>query len=562
MSFYSLKAGIGIFTFGAVMATVLASCTKKPTGGKTKNTQSSESQIVSKNWSVEFLDQGWSEKDRDWFYNTSQGSQFLPYDWFLALESDASDTLLRSDESMARAGYLPSPVTKLNPDGLPVGFVKDIDKARGSFVGLTCAACHTGNLHFGGKKVQIDGGVGMGDVMKLFELAQASLASTLADPVRFERFVGRLNKLNTGKVDSQALRKSLSDSEREFVQFLERNKPSSPAGRSRVPHFGLLVNEATGTALGIKENRITTDAFTTMPMLWGFTELDWVGANASVNNPIARMCLEAMGVKAHFKLSDPTTMTFESSFRYSEMHEMHLASSKLKPPRWKEEVFGIIDRPMAALGEKIYSAQCEECHSREPNHPKTPPNSFGKSYIKVKIVDLAEIGTDPVLVEEMLSVKSRTSFLKPFFQGQDEVLALEMTRVAISSHLKNEFSRLALSQDKIAEYTGHRDPGAQPNLRSYKARPLEGIWSTGPYLHNGSVPTLAQLLKKPQDRVREFWIGSYEFDANDVGVSTVPSPLSTKIDTSRKGNGNMGHIYGTDLPEVEKRSLLEFLKTL
>ena len=71
-----------------------------------------------------YLEQGWSEADSLWFYNTSQGSGLMPYDFFLVLKKANSEERLRSDKSMDEFRYLPQKATFFNPDALPVGFTK------------------------------------------------------------------------------------------------------------------------------------------------------------------------------------------------------------------------------------------------------------------------------------------------------------------------------------------------------------------------------------------------------------------------------------------------------
>jgi cytochrome c peroxidase len=98
----------------------------------------------------------------------------------------------------------------------------------------------------------------------------------------------------------------------------------------------------------------------------------------------------------------------------------------------------------------------------------------------------------------------------------------------------------------------------------YTATPLDGIWLTGPYLHNGSVPTLADLLEAPANRPTKFWRGYDVFDAAKVGF-VVQGPeaerAGTTYDTTLPGNSTAGHTYGTQLGAPEKRALLEYLKT-
>lgn len=98
----------------------------------------------------------------------------------------------------------------------------------------------------------------------------------------------------------------------------------------------------------------------------------------------------------------------------------------------------------------------------------------------------------------------------------------------------------------------------------YTALSLEGLWARAPYLHNGSVPSLTSLLDKPEDRPAVFYRGYDIYDPEAVGfVSTGDSAeaIGFKVDTTVIGNGNQGHLYGTELPEADKRSLIEYLKT-
>ena len=103
---------------------------------------------------------------------------------------------------------------------------------------------------------------------------------------------------------------------------------------------------------------------------------------------------------------------------------------------------------------------------------------------------------------------------------------------------------------------------------------MNGIWATAPYLHNGSVPTLANLLSK--DRGRGFWISnsrydhvkkefypaSNTFDPTNVGIAATQSESAFWFDTTKEGNTNTGHPFGTNLDDSQKKSLIEFLKTL
>ena len=68
--------------------------------------------------------------------------------------------------------------------------------------------------------------------------------------------------------------------------------------------------------------------------------------------------------------------------------------------------------------------------------------------------------------------------------------------------------------------------------------PLDGIWATAPYLHNGSVPTLRALLAPPDQRPKTFYVGSRDFDPVNVGYDITAGPDRFLFDTSIPGNRN------------------------
>ena len=114
--------------------------------------------------------------------------------------------------------------------------------------------------------------------------------------------------------------------------------------------------------------------------------------------------------------------------------------------------------------------------------------------------------------------------------------------------------------EKQGQYTPKSDANPSAELLSYKARPLNGVWASAPYLHNGAVPTLTDLLHPPAQRPATFTVGRLEYDPLNVGFVAQGGPFV--VDTALKGNSNAGHLYGTTLSEEDRRALLEYLKTL
>jgi hypothetical protein len=132
---------------------------------------------------------------------------------------------------------------------------------------------------------------------------------------------------------------------------------------------------------------------------------------------------------------------------------------------------------------------------------------------------------------------------------------------------------------------GIRDgmPGGNGTKIVYKARPLNGIWATAPYLHNGSIPTLYDLLSPYDERPKSFWLGNREFDPVKVGYVTTRLAGGFELVAADRrtgalvrGNGNGGHLFespanpaqrrpgtiGPALNPHERAALVEYLKTL
>ena len=150
-----------------------------------------------------YAEQGWSAADRETFYTTSQGSHLIPYAWFKALKRTDVDELFAADK-FARYGFLAHDISPANPEGLPVGFVIDGPIASGE-LGLTCAACHTGQLEYtqGGvvHALRIDGAPAKTDAQQFLDRSSCRLARDAgrACPVRRVRQGGARPWLQRGE---------------------------------------------------------------------------------------------------------------------------------------------------------------------------------------------------------------------------------------------------------------------------------------------------------------------------------------------------------------------------
>jgi hypothetical protein len=181
----------------------------------------------------------------------------------------------------------------------------------------------------------------------------------------------------------------------------------------------------------------------------------------------------------------------------------------LPPPKYPFDV----DAAKAARGQGHYDRNCASCH--QFGQPKTG-----------QVTPLEEIGTD---------AHRLFSFTE---QLVEEFHTYDTAPFVFKSYVKTY---------------------------GYANTPLDGIWARGPYLHNGSIPSLWDLLQAPGQRPKKFYAGYEVYDEVNVGfVSSGPEAekAGSLLDTTRQGNGNQGHLYGSALTEVEKRELVEFLKTL
>ncbi|MEQ1739599.1 MAG: di-heme-cytochrome C peroxidase, partial [Methyloglobulus sp.] len=220
-----------------------------------------------------------------------------------------------------------------------------------------------------------------------------------------------------------------------------------------------------------------------------------------------------------------------------------------------------------------------DCHSLPDStghYPSTPPeeNLFGVTFIKTHMIPLTDIGTDPLMATNFALRSVKTGNAAPVlpapYTNAENLPAPLLLSILVGTAAQNSIldAQPPFSQLESAELIGYRQkaaglpPYSPPNLLAYRARPLDGIWATAPYLHNGSVASLYELLLPSAERSQVFYVGNREFDPDNIGFKSRPSKNGFRLDTHLPGNSNSGHIYGTDLNQDQRRDLLEFLKTL
>jgi len=645
-----------------------------------------------------YLEQGWDESDSLWFYNTTQGSALIPYDFFIALEQATSEELFRSNENIDKFRYLPQKPTFFNPDGLPVGFVKDTYQGK-NYIGYTCAACHTGQLNFKTNDsdimtaIRIDGGPAMADMVGFLTALQKAMETTIEDEQKRKRFVSNVIKNGSDYAKAPEVIKSLQKWTKKIAFYNLINHSHIDYGYARLDAFGRIYNRVLEHVLNAKQVRSTLlsltdkkgqriisasqvdlvleginqtiigdvgfativerlqsketgypglglkdmlnvrnaffnepDAPVSYPFLWDIAQSDYVqwnglAANASVG-PLGRNTGEVIGVfgkldwsadDSRFNLgayvSGQSTgrphIDFKSSINLVNLQRLESHLKSLKSPKWPENILGKIDHEKAQRGQLIYAQYCQSCHEIVER------DNWDRKVIG-KMSSLETVGTDPAMAMNSVSYKGKSGNFKHIYQDIDGVggvileenapvvqILTAATKGVVATPDPDKlfirrwadwiyvlFMSIADNDIKPSVKAGNYNPDtrAQPyaSLVSYKARSLNGIWATAPYLHNGSVPTLYDLLlpkkkktdtKKGEYRPDEFVLGSREFDAKYVGVK-YKGYEGSKFTTSRMGDKNIGHEYaagrtaqndGTTLPalnETQRWELVEFLKTL
>ncbi len=639
-----------------------------------------------------YLDQGWDEADSLWFYNTTQGSGLLPYDFFLVLEQVGSDQLFRSKKNIDRFRYLPQKKTFFNPDALPVGFVKETYRGK-DYMGFTCAACHTGQINYKGKAVRIDGGPAMADMVTFLIELKKAMEAARNDP-KWPKFVGRVLELDNDYDTEEEVKNDLEKWTaaidlyntinhsnvkygharldafgRIYNRVLQHviNKPQVAAllAQARIPITGgsryLLTKEQIGKVLeGVGKIILLDDDFAKIverlrsdesgypglslkeflyvrneifnppnapvsyPFLWDIAQSDYVQWNGIASNasagPLGRNAGEVLGVFGildwkvddswfglsawlrRFSLSALATgqgnkkeiIDFDSSIDLFNLKRLERHLRDLQSPEWPKHILGDIDEEKAARGKVTYDGMCRSCHEiidRADADRKVIANmlkidkartdtamarngaeytgmsgNFEHTYQSIAVGKVLVEGRAPVV--EILTAATIGVVTTPDRDKWFPRRWAEWVYILASSIFDNDIKASIKSGDYDPDTT------AKPfaSLLSYKARSLNGIWATAPYLHNGSVPSLYDLLltvKRDGDpeggayRPSTFFVGKREFDPKKVGFES-EGPDGFEFNTPfQRGNRNTGHEYGArKLSETERWDLIEYLKSL
>lgn len=410
-------------------------------------------------------------------------------------------------------------------------------------------------------------------------------------------------------------------------------------GYGRTDALGRIANNVYATHLDAKNYR-PGDAPVSYPALWNTWKFNWVQYTASVAQPMARNLGESLGVGAEFSLVDAynnpvnTAQGLATSTQVANLDKIEQTLRRLQPPVWPEDLFGKIDHAKADAGKKLFAVYCLKCHgphfaTEAEKQIEAPLKQSVLDHWTIPTVPLQEIGTDPT---------TALNFVRNRYDLTGTGLKADQIRALIGGYYKQKFARILqygtaeqktsladkTADQYAAEQLGSVDLSSVSNgeglnylialfrqqayremnvndqqaaavldgygqldlpqvLPAYRVKPLAGTWATAPFLHNGSVPNLYELLLPADRRSKTFYLKSRTFDPVKVGLVTDPNdPGAFLFDTTIPGNSNVGHefragyqprcgppskdgpfsygVIGPELTEDERWQIIEYLK--
>jgi hypothetical protein len=483
----------------------------------------------------------WTGKDMQFFLHGSMSAEVIPESVLRAFIKTYPDLFATND--LTHLGLIPDPGF-----GWPIGISRADVKHLGGLpsLGINCASCHFAQITSKSvdQPIRILGVTSHFDVEKFFGSILAATFKT-SDPENMKKFLGiylnadakafgatwqnqeqkiiaimRDDPFGTKgvpvgelhKIDNADVRQSfepdvdLAACTKAMLKLFHNIRaalhvPDQPPEKAS-PSSGPGRNDAFGLLAAALLNLPQPYSPIKFGLVWNIDKRTWVHWDGNTKSPIARNLLASLGLGAplHGKHAD---LQFEMVKLQTDLTE------KIRPPPYPFAM----DRAAAQRGALLFASSCNSCHGG--------PESDKRLY------SVAEIGTDPHRAE-MFTQKLADGF--------------------------NTF----LAELEAEGYQPPREVGVR-STGKYFAATLSGVWARSPYLHNGSVRTMQDLLTPPRQRETRFHRGSHLFDEDAMGYKDEGAYI---LDTSASGNSNSGHDYGTKLSAAEKRDLIEYLKTL
>lgn len=525
--------------------------------------------------SIRWAEQGWSDAEREGWHHRSAGQAFGPLSWIQAVEQPGSSRRLMDHDNLRELGFLTKEPSIANPWALPVGFVLTAGgPGQRLQVGLTCAACHTGQIERGGRALRVDGAPAAFDLVRYFQDFYAGLGETVADAGKWERFAQRVVALEPGS--GTRLREEVQGFLREAqeISIASAGAPGVPcaSGHARLDPFNTIGNAVFASHLREPRNYHASNGPVSIPYMWDVPRLNWVHHNSSFTQAMSRNILQILGNggRVNFLAADgtpvPEPAKWDTNIDAVALRDLEAGFIKLRAPAWPADLLGSYDPARARAGRVIFQQKCSACHAPRPIQ------GTEASYVEyaVTTVPLSIIGTDPNEAETF--VRRRYQVERLLGPGRAPVGGAEGLQQLTTAIADRVYHQLGYGPEERRAADGRGRRNVVRAVAAYKARPLDGVWATAPFLHNGSVPNLYELLSPPAERSAHFWLGTYEYDPLRLGYVSRETKRGTRFDSTRPGNSNAGHAFTDDLrapgrlgPALtpdERLALLEYLKAI
>ena len=523
---------------------------------------------------------------------------------------------------------------------------------RRRWIGMNCSACHTNDIQIGDVKLRVEGAPTLADFQGLEEQLLNSLKAAMpdaADPAKFDRFA----KAVLGKKNGPGPQAELAAQIKEQIVWQEKLQVKNAApvryGHGRLDAQGHILNKVALTTRpqNLTSDEVMADAPASYPFVWNTSQQSKIQWNGIATNKaripflglqtdvgaLIRNTSEVIGVFGHLVTDGRKAWRgYRSSARVKELIGLERRLATLQSPQWPEDLLGPLDPAKVARGRALFAEKkCSNCHDHidaddvrsTMNESMDPINDQGTDIFLACNTYLHKSDAGSFEGQKMFGVAGAplpangptrnmlvNATVGTILGKKGELFEAIFTDVAanpepvsgtkeigvtylpgVSNAKKAGHAKTCLT-DGILMAADPDDPDKPnpDNILAYKARSLNGIWATAPYLHNGSVPTLYDMLLTTDLRLKSpdakhpapgpgeakrpdvFRVGSRRLDPVKVGFVTDASDPANSFEFRVKdattdepipGNYNSGHDYGTStLSEADKMSLVEYLKSL
>lgn len=492
---------------------------------------------------------------------------------------------------------------------------------RAPWVGMNCSACHTAQMTYRNPATQavttlrIEGGPTGADFQGFISELNAALNRTLDQPDRFDRFAKAVLG-SAYPADRDRLKTQLAALVARQNETAKQNQlpDGYHYGYGRLDAIGNIYNKV-AIAASTTPSPSPPNAPVSYPFLWNVPQHDkvqWDGIAPNDNQallPLLRNGGEVIGVFADIALSPPDLLGFPARYKSSVsatgLMTLEATLHSLKPPRWPDAVFGAPDKALVNDGLRTYAKSCQGCHALLPGGigdlrsqikahmaPLTGPEAAGTD-IWMACNAFTRRGAAGVLTGTRYSLEGQLqpeAFVSDMLlvtvvgalKGQDREVIHGLNKDLLDKLVHNQLGQAHVNSSFLASFgealppPPPSDPAQIPTyctttksrLLAYKGRPLYGVWATAPYLHNGSVRTLWDLMLPPAARPTRFWTGSQAFDPERLGFTDVMAgerDIAFSVNDAAGqpilGNSNLGHDYGNaQMSDHDRWAIIAYIK--